>query len=220
MGCSARVQSLRLALGEESLLARIARGDRSAVQDCLDRYGPLVSSLCRRMLADAAEVDDVVQEVFIELWKSAPRYDAGLCSEPAFVAMVARRRSIDARRRRGRRGATGELTSDLSNERLDELARAATRETADPLTLAEARDEARAARGAFDQLRPEQQRVLRLSIYAGLSHQEIAASTGMPLGTVKTHARRGLERVRDLLQRGASATGAGRPAPTPREVGA
>lgn len=220
MGRSARVSSLCLAPAEQSLLARIARGDRSAVQDCLDRYGPLVSSLCRRMIADAAEVDDVVQEVFIELWKSAPRYDAALCTEPAFVAMVARRRSIDARRRRSRRGATGELASELSPEKLDELGRAAAHEAADPLTLAEARDDARAARGAFDQLRPEQQRVLRLSIYAGLSHQEIAASTGMPLGTVKTHARRGLERVRDLLRRGTSASSADRATPAPREVGA
>ncbi len=174
---------------EKSLLQRIAQGDRQAVQECLDRYGGLVGSLARRLLAGGSEVDDVVQEVFIELWRSAPRYDPSICPEPTFVAMIARRRAIDARRRRSRQADSVELPEVIVAEH------------ATPHESAELQDEALAARSAFAQLRPEQQQVLRLSIYGGLSHQEIAANTGLPLGTVKTHARRGLERVRDLLTR-------------------
>ncbi len=174
---------------EKSLLQRIAQGDRQAVQECLDRYGGLVASLARRLLARGPEVDDVIQEIFIELWRSAPRYDPSLCPEPTFVAMIARRRAIDARRRRSRQADIVELPEVIVAEH------------ATPLESAELNDEALAARGAFAQLRPEQQQVLRMSIYGGLSHQEIAANTGLPLGTVKTHARRGLDRVRELLAR-------------------
>ncbi len=174
---------------EKSLLQRIAQGDRQAVQECLDRYGGLVASLARRLLARGPEVDDVIQEIFIELWRSAPRYDPSLCPEPTFVAMIARRRAIDARRRRLRQADIVELPEVIVAEH------------ATPLESAELNDEALAARGAFAQLRPEQQQVLRMSIYGGLSHQEIAANTGLPLGTVKTHARRGLDRVRELLAR-------------------
>ena len=103
--------------------------------------------------------------------------------------MIARRRAIDARRRRSRQADRVDLPEVIAAEQ------------STPLESAEQSDEAMAARGAFAQLRPEQQQVLRLSIYGGFSHQEIAANTGLPLGTVKTHARRGLERVRDLLTR-------------------
>jgi len=170
-----------------SVLQRIASGDAAAVQECIDGYGPLVWSLTRRLCPSVAEADDVVQEIFIDLWKSAGRFDAGTASEATFVAMIARRRLIDLRRRVQRRGEGSELPEALESEgqSLEEAA--------------EIRDEAERAQRALDELRPEQRRVLKLAVYDGLSHQEIATATGMPLGTVKTHARRGLQRVRELL---------------------
>jgi RNA polymerase sigma-70 factor (ECF subfamily) len=169
------------------ILQRIARGDARAVQECIDGYGSLVWSLVRRLCPSAAESDDVVQEIFIDLWKSAPRYDPATAPEATFVAVIARRRLLDLRRRLLRRGEPSELTGDLA------LAETSLEE------MAQLRDEVSRAQRALAELRPEQRRVLQLAVLHGLSHQEISAATGLPLGTVKTHARRGLLRVRELL---------------------
>ena len=171
----------------ESTLERIARGDPGAVRACIEQHGPRILGLARRMLGRAADVEDVVQEVFIEVWRHAARFDASKGSEAQFVTMIARRRLIDLLRRTSRRPDT---------EMLDEQ-----RPVADVSTVEDAstRDEAARARRAMAHLRPEQQRVLELAIQRGLTHDEIARSTGMPLGTVKTHARRGLIRLRELL---------------------
>ncbi|MEZ4359457.1 MAG: sigma-70 family RNA polymerase sigma factor [Kofleriaceae bacterium] len=170
------------ALASPPVLARIAAGEPEAIRECLARYGGLVWSIARRF--DPLDAEDAVQEVFLDLWKSAARFDARLASEPAFVAMVARRRLIDRRRSRGRRPTLegGELPS-VADDALD------------PHTCAEA---AQAAR-ALAQLRPEQRQVLVLSACHGMSHSEIAERTGLPLGTVKAHARRGLLSVRSAL---------------------
>lgn len=156
------------------------------MRDCIDRFGGLVWSLARRMVPTEAE--DAVQEIFVELWKHAGRYDPSVASETAFVAMIARRRLIDRRRRIERSPASSALPDDPAE-----------REPVTAPTL-ELREDVAKAAAALNQLSPEQQRVLRLSVYRGLSHERIAAVTGLPLGTVKTHARRGLMRIRDLLQ--------------------
>lgn len=156
------------------------------MRDCIDRFGGLVWSLARRMVPNEAE--DAVQEIFVELWKHAGRYDPSVASETAFVAMIARRRLIDRRRRIERSPASSALPDDPAE-----------REPVTAPTL-ELREDVAKAAAALNQLSPEQQRVLRLSVYRGLSHERIAAVTGLPLGTVKTHARRGLMRIRDLLQ--------------------
>src|ERR1041385_2281154 len=86
---------------ELALLARVAGGDPRAVRDCIARYGGLVWSIARRF--EAADAEDAVQEIFLDLWKSAARFDGRIASEAAFVAMIARRRLIDRKRTRGRR---------------------------------------------------------------------------------------------------------------------
>lgn len=166
------------------LLHRVAAGDRAAVADCVARYGGVVWSLARRLSPGEAEAEDAAQEIFIELWKSAGRYDPSLQSEVAFVAMIARRRLIDRRRRRQR--------------------------APEGVPLAEAAEQGEAARGeicaeasialrAIDELRPEQREILMLSAVQGLSHEEIAQHKQLPLGTVKAHARRALLRIRTPL---------------------
>jgi RNA polymerase sigma-70 factor (ECF subfamily) len=165
------------------LLPRVARGDAPAVRECLARYGSLVLAIARRLVPD--DVEDAVQEAFVALWKSAPRFDEARGSEAAFVAMIARRRFIDRRRRASARpeGARSSALPSLP----------------DPSMGPDRGADASSAVRALLTLRPEQQRVLLLSIYHGLSHEEIAEQTGMPLGTVKTHARRGLSRIRATL---------------------
>src|SRR3954470_14464574 len=83
------------------LLGRVAAGDQQAVRECLARYGGLVWSIARRF--EAADAEDAVQEIFLDLWKSAARFDRQIASEASFVAMIARRRLIDRKRTRGRR---------------------------------------------------------------------------------------------------------------------
>ncbi|MFO0836349.1 MAG: sigma-70 family RNA polymerase sigma factor [Phycisphaerales bacterium] len=154
---------------------------------CLDRFGGLIWSLARRMTPTHAEAEDAVQEIFVEIWKNAYRYDPGVASETAFVAMIARRRLIDRRRR---------ATRQLDKNGLPETEPSA----AEPNEMtADEREVANAAMIAMSRLSDDQQRVLRLSLVQGLSHERIAGATGLPLGTVKTHARRGLIRLRELL---------------------
>jgi RNA polymerase sigma-70 factor, ECF subfamily len=171
----------------QAILKRIAEGDQDAVQDCLKAYGGLVWSLARRMLRNTDEAEDAVQEIFVDVWKNAARFDPAQASETTFVAMIARRRLIDKIRFSQRRLAPDSLE--------DILAEPAGSSGKEMQLLVEGQE----AFKALEELRPEQRQVLQLSIIHGLSHQEIAEATGMPLGTVKTHARRGLLQARELL---------------------
>lgn len=170
----------------QTVLQRIAAGDAKAVQECIDQYSRLVWSIARRFAASPAEAEDAVQEVFLDLWKSASRFDPARASEKTFVAMVARRRLIDLLRRTERRPQLTALPEniDFPNDEHERL---------------EVTVEASLAARALEALRPEQRRVLILSVYHGMSHGEIVESTGVPLGTVKSHIRRGLEEIRRAL---------------------
>jgi RNA polymerase sigma-70 factor (ECF subfamily) len=172
----------------DSLLERVANGDMGAMQACIDEYGGLVWSLARRFSASPAEAEDAVQEAFISLWENAARFDPAKGAEVTFVAMIARRRLIDRGRRYERRER---LVTEAKEE-----ARAHTSTTDDAVVNV---DEARSALDAMEKLSEDQQRVLGLAIHQGCTHEQIARITEMPLGTVKTHARRGLLRIRDLL---------------------
>ncbi len=172
-----------------TLLERIARGDESAVRASLEAYSPLVWSLARRMCRDHADAEDAVQDIFIDIWKSAKRFDGSVASEPTFVSMIARRRLIDRLRRSGRRLDPGALPEgDVESGRAET-----------PVLPAELAEDAQRALEAMKSLSEDQQQVLRLAIMQGRTHVEIAEITGLPLGTVKTHARRGLIRIREAL---------------------
>ena len=177
-----------------TLLQRVAEGDAAAVDECLGRYGGLVWSLARRLCPRHEDAEDAVQEIFVEIWRHAGKFDPTIASEATYVTMIARRRLIDRYRRRSRDLDTAPLkeelvASDAEHERWTEIS-----------------DEASRARAQMQQLRPEERRVLELSINQGLSQSQIAEATNLPLGTVKTHARRGLIRLRELL--GVDAAGA------------
>jgi len=170
-----------------SLLERIATGDERAVQECMDRYGGLVWSICRRLCRNLEDAEDAVQEVFIDIWSSASRFDRAVAAEETFVAMIARRRVIDRwRRKRREPRAEGILEGADPAAPVDE-------------NEVDIRDEASRIQALMTRLRPEQRTVLDLSIFQGLSHRDIAGQLDLPLGTVKTHVRRGLMRVREML---------------------
>jgi RNA polymerase sigma factor (sigma-70 family) len=183
-------------------LVRAARGEAGAVDELVDRFGSLVWALAVRGTPDRAEAEDAVQDIFINLWRFADRFDPGIASETTFVAMVARRRLIDRRRRMDRRPdqrAGGE-------ERLPGLEAADVPGLGRGAASPERREELQHVFSAMEQLRPEQQRVLRLSIGGERTYEQVAQALGMPVGTVKTHARRGLIRLRELLAGSASST--------------
>jgi RNA polymerase sigma-70 factor (ECF subfamily) len=168
-------------------LERIAQGDSSAVTECLDTYGGLIWSMARRQGLSQQDAEDAVQEIFIDVWKSAARYDEKQAAEVTFISMIARRRLIDRRRRTLRRPFTDSIDDEVL-----ELA-------GDDQKRLEDRVEASLASRALDLLRPNERKVLLLSTFQGLSHGQIAESTGLPLGTVKTYIRRGLMRVKEIL---------------------
>lgn len=169
-------------------LQRIAAGDSSAVAEFVDRYSGWVMSIARGYVQDLALAEDAVQEIFLEVWKNASRYDPSIASEATFVATVARRRLIDMHRKRQRRpqieAVEVEAAGGFDDGGIDRV---------------ELRDEAALAAEAIDQLKPDQRDLLRMWIMEGLTHGEIAERTGRPLGTVKSHLRRGLMKVRELL---------------------
>lgn len=177
---------------DDPLLPRIAAGASAAVDECIARYGGLVWSLAKRRFRDPADVEDAVQEIFVDLWRSAGRFDPSAGSEVAFVATVARRRLIDRLRRQGREIETVPLA-----EAADASA-PCTGRSAFPDRV-ELCDEAREAAKHLATLREEERRVLELSIFHGWSHAKISQETGLPLGSVKTHIRRGLISLREKL---------------------
>lgn len=180
----------------EPLLPRVAAGDHEAVTACLERFGNLVWSLARRFLSNPADAEDAVQEIFIDLWSSASRWDSSKGSETTFVAMLARRRLVDRLRASARRPPTEEITGAAGAQRSGLQPDYAIRDEA-----------ARAAR-LVGTLKPEQRQVIKLAVVEGHTHQSIADALQLPLGTVKTHLRRGLLQVREAMQE--AAKGAGR----------
>ena len=178
--------------GGTSLLSRIANGEQAAVADCLNQYGGLVWSLARRICPDHQTAEDAVQDIFLQVWKSAARFDSSIASETTFIAMIARRRLIDMTRRKGWKQSRASGGESNPFDQVTSLSRGA----AEGLEI---REEAAKAAELLEQLPTEQQNVLRLSIYEGLSHSKIAEATGISLGTVKTHIRRGLIKLREAL---------------------
>lgn len=172
----------------DSILQRIAAGQTGAIRECLDRYGDFVWSLAHRYHSAMGEdVEDAVQEIFIELWRSAPRFDPAIGPEPAFIATIAHRRLISRQRRAGRRRTIP----------VDAIAEPPGRTPLrDPAQLA---DDARAAARAFGRLSDEERHIIELSLYHGLTHERIADHVNIPVGTVKTRIRRGLIRLRELM---------------------
>jgi RNA polymerase sigma-70 factor (ECF subfamily) len=169
------------------LIRDMAQGQLTALEQFYDRYIQLVYNLVLRIVRNPADADEVVQRVFLQVWRNADRYDPSRGAPEAWLVTLARTRAIDALRAARRVGERIEtrLTHDIADPGLGSAARLPERQR---------------VTGALDELLPAQRELLELAYYDGLTQTEIAARTGLPLGTVKTRIRTGLERLREVLR--------------------
>ncbi len=186
-----RNQSKQLeSLADEELMARVAEGDPAAFGVIYDRHSTAAYSLAYRIAGRRSAADDVVQEAFLSLWRSARRYDEARGSVRTFILGIVHNRSIDGLRR-----ATVHDSRRASDEGIEERFAAPERTDAEVAR----RDEAHTVRRALADLPGDQQKVLELAYFGGFSQTEIADMIEAPLGTVKGRMRLGLEKLRTAL---------------------
>ena len=178
---------------DDELLRRMARRDPAAFSALYDRFSRPLYATALRMLNDAHEAEDIVQDVFEALWKKASAFEAERGSAFSWAITLTRNRAIDRIRMRKRRS---ELLAASVPEDLGYHANAG--DSADDLWL---KEKAGAVRGAVAALPGEQQRALELAFFSGLTQQQIATLLREPLGTVKARIRRGLLKMRETLTR-------------------
>ncbi len=173
---------------EKPILPRLAAGEPRAMNECITRHGGLVWGVIRRSVKDTTAAEDLVQEVFTEIWKKAAFFDPAVASEATFIALVARRRTIDFLRRQGRQPDFEPLEAAGS---IPAASAPAASLNCDP----------EAVKSSVASLPDDTRQLFRLFFEEGFTHPEIAEKTGLPLGTVKTRLRRGLITLRDQLRR-------------------
>ena len=178
-------------------LVRIGNGDESAMARFYDETRTKVHSLVCRVLGVATDADEVTLDVYFQVWRTASRYDARRGSVAAWLSMMARSRAIDRLRSAG----SPALPPPLSDEDAAFANLAASDPDPEQANLANA--ERARIRSALRALSPEQRQAIRLAFFRGLTHRELAAHLGEPLGTVKTRIRCALQRLRAALHDGA-----------------
>jgi RNA polymerase sigma factor (sigma-70 family) len=165
------------------LRARLAAGEEGAIEECYAALGPMVLGYLRRFVP-RDDAEDVLQRVFYEVWKNRDRYDPARSLE-AWVLGIARKRAIDQLRRRHATIVPIDEVRDIAGD--------------DGRELAERYARASEVRGALERLPVEQREVLTLAYFGDLTQTEIADRLGVPLGTVKARAFRGLRRLAGIL---------------------
>ena len=170
-----------------ALIHDIALGHVAALEQFYDRHIQLVYNLVFRIVRNRADADEVVQALFLQVWRDASRYDPARGGPEAWLVTLARARAIDALRAARRRGEHLEArpSQDIADPAPESVSQLAERQR---------------VKGALDELAHVQRELLELAYYEGLTQSEIAARTGLPLGTVKTRMRTGLERLREVLR--------------------
>lgn len=177
-----------------ALLPAVARGDVAAFEELYDRYSSTLYALLIRILANAEDAQEVLQETFVKAWTSAKMFDALRGSEVAYLISIARSRGIDRLRARrirlDREDEAGREISTVSG--FVDRTNGADKAIQSEQTVA--------VRGALAELPDAQRRALELAYFEGLSQSEIAARLSEPLGTVKTRMQLGMKKLRDRLQ--------------------
>lgn len=166
---------------DASLINRVLGSDQAAMAEIFDRYGSLVYSIALRILKDPGQAEDVLQEILLQVWRNPARFANGRGSLPAWLAVVARNRSIDLLRKRRPIEPMGDLVVASPENLASEIERNSMVEK---------------VRNAMKDLPTAQQRLIELAFFEGMTHSEIAARTGEPLGTVKTRIRTALATLR------------------------
>jgi RNA polymerase sigma-70 factor (ECF subfamily) len=174
----------------EELIVRTARGDQQAFEQVYDRMAGMVFGLVRRVVRDPAQSEEVTQEVMLEVWRTASRFDPALGSAKTWVLTTAHRRAVD--RVRSAQAASVRDTKVALLDRLPEF---------DEVSEAvDSRLEQERVRRALGRLTPIQREAIGLAYYGGYTQVEVADLLGVPLGTVKTRVRDGMIRLRDDLE--------------------
>jgi RNA polymerase sigma-70 factor (ECF subfamily) len=180
-------------LDDEELMQRLAYRDLVAFRALYDRYGNLVYSAALRVVRDAQIAEDMVQEIFLRIWRKPESYVAQRGRFPTWLTSVTRNRAVDEIRARGRR-FRHETASPEEQER--ELPAS---DANDPALTAELSDQRRLILAALAQIPAEQREIIELAYFGGLTQQEIAERLKQPLGTVKTRIRLGMQKLRVAL---------------------
>lgn len=174
-----------------ALIGRIAQGDELALGALYDQTSSLVYSLALRILKDQPAAEEVTIEVYTQVHRQATNYDPGRGTPSAWLLTLARSRAIDRLRAESQRRAREDNLETI--EAIPAL-------TASPEEHSATAELRRAVQAALLALAPEQRQVIEIAYYSGLSHSEIAAKLGQPLGTVKTRIRTGMMALRELLR--------------------
>jgi RNA polymerase sigma-70 factor, ECF subfamily len=191
------VQHLTLPVPDDAeLMIAIARAEVGAFERLYERYAPIVLATCLRIVRDRVEAEDLLEEVFWEIWARRDRYDASRSSPFTYLMTLARSRALDRLRYRKRRAGVWLEVRDADRDALA----AASSSGANPFEDAAAVQRRTAIDRALEELPAPHRRVVEMNFFEGLSHREISEQLGDPLGTVKTRIRQGLLTLRKVLR--------------------
>ena len=168
------------------LVSAIRSGDEQAMAQLYERYSPIVYSVALRVLGNTAAAEDVLQEVFMQLWRSPDTFDATRGSLPGWLAVITRNRAIDSLRKRRPEADITDVVLCIEPDLVRSAEWSLALET---------------IRGALGSMPSSQRSALEMAFFGGLTHNEIAEKTGEPLGTIKTRIRAGLLTLRKAFNR-------------------
>ncbi len=177
---------------DRQLIRSIGAGSAEALADLYDRYASTVFGLAKRITGRVEDAEEVVQDVFAQVWRQATRYEGARATVAGWIVMLARTRAIDRVRARN---ARPDQAAAVDPDAIAPISAAGP----DPETVTLSAEDARGVQRALDRLPEAQRSLVDLAYYEGLTHAEIAARTGVPLGTVKTRLRTAMMTLRDAL---------------------
>lgn len=180
---------------DAAIMLRLAQREKRAMTELYDRYSGMVYGLALRITGSPTDASEVVQEVYAQVWRQAELYEPLRSSVASWLCMIARTRALDLTRARARRPSL--LAEDPALESPAESSDAVQPSPEQAFLGSEA---ASRLKQAFVHLSEPERRMLQLAYYEDMSHSEIAASTGLPLGTVKTHISRAVKKLKGLLE--------------------
>ncbi|MEK6695314.1 MAG: sigma-70 family RNA polymerase sigma factor [Nitrospirota bacterium] len=176
------------------LVARVAGGDQAAFEQLYEQSSPLLCTLVSRIVGNEGEAADLLQEVYLEVWRKASNYDHARGTPMAWLVTLARSRAIDRVRALGSRGKG--VTASLDDTPASDLIAS----NADAMEISAASERQALVWAALKTLPLVQRQAIELAYYEGLTHVEISGRLNVPLGTIKTRIRLAMEKLRDGLQ--------------------
>jgi RNA polymerase sigma-70 factor, ECF subfamily len=182
-----------LRASDAALIERLIRRDEAALEALYDRYAGMLSSVLNRILRDTQAAEEVLQDIFFQLWSTASQFDASRGSLPAWLMVIARNRAI-SRLRRHNPAAGDELLDNTAISTINIESAASQQQLLSRV------------KSALENLPKEQRAAVELAYFEGLTHSEIAKRTGDPLGTVKTRLRSAVETLKRTLHSSQAST--------------